>query len=190
MKKLADLQIGDKVFFLRNEPQPYVVKAKAENFIIATVADGDYKRYTIIDTDKEVCGPHDRTFNPYDFTKQEDIETCLVDMINGNYGIRLSRRYSAKVSEVLDLVKTLSMDLRAVAIGPDRTEIVVGYGTDEELAAWYQKECDIPDEEWVDYKVSVYPLDKKLEWEDVENMTLRELVAHSNQFPYIAGYED
>jgi hypothetical protein len=109
MKKLADLQIGDNVFFLHDEPKSYQVKAKAQNFIIATVEDGDYKRYTIIDTDKEICGPHDRTFNPYDFTKQEDIETCLNDVINKKYGITLSQRHSAKVSEVLDLTKTLSV---------------------------------------------------------------------------------
>ncbi|MNF11035.1 hypothetical protein D3C80_2121440 [compost metagenome] len=58
------------------------------------------------------------------------------------------------------------------------------------MAAWYQVECNLSDKEWVDYKVSDFPLDKQLEWEDVGGMTLRKLVADCKQFPCIAGYED
>jgi hypothetical protein len=81
-------------------------------------------------------------------------------------------------------------ELRAVAIGPDRTEIVVGYGTNEELTAWYRAETDISDDEWQDYNVCEFPMDKKLEWEEVGEMTLRELVEGCTDFPHIAGWVD
>lgn len=81
-------------------------------------------------------------------------------------------------------------ELRAVAIGPDRTEIVVGFGTNEELAAWYRQEVEVSEEEWADYTVSDFPMDKQLEWEDAGEMTLRELVADCSDFPIIAGWED
>lgn len=109
MKKLADLQVGDEVFFLEHEANPYLVKVKKGNFMIATIEDGDYEKYTIIDTDREICGPHNRTFNPYNFNKQHDVEACLRDLIANNYGIGLSQRHSANVSEVLDLEKTLAV---------------------------------------------------------------------------------
>ncbi len=81
-------------------------------------------------------------------------------------------------------------NLRAVAIGSDRKDIVVGYGTNEELAAWYRAECHVPDEEWQDYTVSDFPLDKVLEWEEAGEKTLRQLVADGAEFPQIAGWED
>ncbi|GBF73147.1 hypothetical protein PA598K_01432 [Paenibacillus sp. 598K] len=80
--------------------------------------------------------------------------------------------------------------LRAVAIGPDRVDIVVGHGTDEELAAWYYAEINLHEDERTDYHVSEYPLDTKLEWEEVGDMTLRQLVADCPEFPCIAGWED
>ena len=106
-KTLSDLKINDKIHFLNYEPKPYILKAKGGKFLIATVEDGNYKRYTIIDTEEGFCGPNDRTFNPYDYTKQEAIDECLSDFLEGKYGIGISRRYGAKVEEVLDLQRTL-----------------------------------------------------------------------------------
>lgn len=82
------------------------------------------------------------------------------------------------------------VELHAIAIGPDRTEIVVGYGTNDELSAWYRSECGVPDDEWQDYNVSDFPMDKVLEWEDAGEMTLRELIAGYTEFPSIVGWED
>ncbi|WP_203362426.1 DNA translocase FtsK [Bacillus sp. REN10] len=107
MHQLSLLEVADKLFFKKDEPQPFTVKAKGDKFIVATVEDGDHKRYTIIDTEKGVCGPHDRTFNPYDFTKQQDIDKCLSDMVAGEYGIKISRRHSAPIEDVIDVEETL-----------------------------------------------------------------------------------
>lgn len=84
-------------------------------------------------------------------------------------------------------------ELRAVAIGPDRVEIVVGHGSNEELASWYKDYCNIPDQEWVDYQVNDFPMDKQLEWEEVGEMTLRELIADVENLidcPMVVGWED
>ncbi|OKP91298.1 hypothetical protein [Paenibacillus sp. P32E] len=78
-------------------------------------------------------------------------------------------------------------ELRAVAIGPDRADIVAGYGTNEELAAWYRLEVTIPEEEWQDYKVVDLPLDKKMDWEEDGEMTLKELLEWETEFPQIVG---
>lgn len=105
MKKLSELEVNEQIFF-KDDKNPYIIKTKGGNFLIATTQSGDF--YTIIDVEKEICGPHDRIFNFYDFSKQDDIDALLVDLINQKYGIGISRRYGAKVSEVMDLRKTLS----------------------------------------------------------------------------------
>lgn len=107
-KTLADLQVGESIFFLEHEPKPYTIKAKGGKYLIATVEDGDYKRYTIIDTENGYCGPNDRIFNPYDYTKQEDIDQCLDDLLTGNYGLEISQRHRAEIKNVIDLEKTLN----------------------------------------------------------------------------------
>jgi hypothetical protein len=111
IENLSDLNVGNKVFFLEGEPDTFTVKAKKENFIVATSNEVEKGvRYTIIDTDKGICGPHDRTFNLYDFNKTEDINKLIDDLIQHNYGITLSRRHSASVSLVLNLPKTLQLN--------------------------------------------------------------------------------
>lgn len=106
----------------------------------------------------------------------------------GDY--EFSEEYRKELLRRLELIQSDVRGLRAVAIGPDRTEIIVGYGTNEELADWYRSECNIADDEWSDYKVNDFPMDLKLGWEDVGNMTLRQLVSDCEQFPCIAGYQD
>jgi len=105
MKKFSELEVNEQVFF-KGDKNPYIIKAKGGNFLIAVTQSGD--SYTIIDVEKEICGPHDRVINIYDFSKQDDIDNLLVDLINQKYGIGISGRYGAKVSEVIDLRKTLS----------------------------------------------------------------------------------
>lgn len=105
MKKLLELNIGDNLFF-SHEDVPFVIRAKENKFLIATVQyKGGVGRYTIVDTENEICGPHDRTFNPYDFAKQEDIDKCLEDLIQNKIG--LSKRQGASIYKEIDLVKTL-----------------------------------------------------------------------------------
>ncbi len=82
------------------------------------------------------------------------------------------------------------VELHAVAIGPDRTEIVVGHEPNEALAAWYREYHNIPEDEWKDYKVSDFPMDKKLEWEDEGGMTLREMIRGMSEFPGVVGFQD
>lgn len=126
MKKLLELNIGEKLYF-QNDSNPYIVRAKGGKFLIATTEDkglvnlesekftirtrNPHLFYTIVDTEKEICGPHDRTFNPYNFSKQEDIEQCLDDLIHKKYDIGLSKRHGASIYEAIDLVKTF-MDVK------------------------------------------------------------------------------
>ncbi|MFS1519645.1 hypothetical protein V1503_24780 [Bacillus sp. SCS-151] len=107
IESLTKLNVGDKVYFLQSNPDTFIVQAKKENYIVATsheVEEGI--QYTIIDTDKGMCGPHDRTFNFYDFNKKESMEELIDHLIQKRKGITLSRRHSAPVSLVLNLPKT------------------------------------------------------------------------------------
>lgn len=106
MHKLGRLQINDKVFF-KDEPKEFIVRAKGGKYLIAT-SEGTAEKYTIIDAGKGICGPHDRTFNPYNFKKQEDIDKCLSDLVAGEYGIALSRRHSAPIEDVIDVERTIA----------------------------------------------------------------------------------
>jgi len=85
---------------------------------------------------------------------------------------------------------TLAAGLRAISIGPDRADIVAGYGTNEELAAWYRTETGISEEEWADYVVKEIPLDKNLNWDGMGEMTIRKLVEGETNFPQIVGYSE
>ncbi|MEP9408600.1 hypothetical protein ABKP09_19975 [Peribacillus frigoritolerans] len=107
MKKLLELNIGENLY-LQHESKPFTVRAKGGKFLIATGDNGgNCSSYTIIDTEKDLCGPHNKTFNPYDFSKQEDVDQCLEDLIQSKYDIELSKRHGVSIYEALDLVKTL-----------------------------------------------------------------------------------
>ncbi|CAN7413602.1 hypothetical protein LJR015_004051 [Peribacillus frigoritolerans] len=107
MMKLADLEKGDKIYFLEGSPDTFTVQAKKDKFIVATAPLEKGVQYTIVDTEKNICGPHDRTFNAYDLSKKEDVTELLNDLIERKRGITLSRRHSANVALVLNLPKTL-----------------------------------------------------------------------------------
>lgn len=87
-------------------------------------------------------------------------------------------------------MKMGNQELRAVAIGPDRTDIVVGYGTNEELAAWYRSEMTVSEEEWADYDVKEVPMDKNMHWDELGEMTIQNLVEGETNFPMIVGWTD
>ncbi len=83
-----------------------------------------------------------------------------------------------------------NQELRAVAIGPDRADIVVGYGTNEELAAWYRSEVTVNEEEWADYDVQEVPMDKNMQWDELGEMTIQNLVEGETNFPMIVGWTE
>jgi len=110
MDSVQELTIGDKVYFLEGKPNVFTVRAKKENFIIATSYDvPEGIQYTIIDTDKGVCGPHDRTFNTYDFDKLSELDRLLNDLIEKKFGIKISSRRGTSVSLVINLPLTLQL---------------------------------------------------------------------------------
>jgi len=79
---MNDIKIGSKVKFLE-EARPYIVKAMSERFIICTKA-FNLKHtvlYTILDLKRNERGTHNCIFNPYDFSKQGDIDSCLSDLM-------------------------------------------------------------------------------------------------------------
>lgn len=108
LNKLNELGIGDKIYFLEANPDTYTIRAKKDKYIVATVPGAEKGiDYTIIDTELLICGPHDRTFNFYDFNKDEELEKLIDDLIIKKHGITLSGRRSASVALVLNIPKTL-----------------------------------------------------------------------------------
>lgn len=98
---LKHFKVGDRLCFRNDKSNALVVRAKSENYLIATT-ESDRSEYTIIDTDKGICGPNDRVFNPYDYTKQEDVERCLSDLLKGK--VAISRRYRSDINRVLQIL--------------------------------------------------------------------------------------
>lgn len=107
MRNISDMQVGERVYFADEGVTTMEIRAKKGNYMVAVETDGS-RSYTILDTERGMCGPHDRTFNPYDFKTQAGIDECLSDMISGKYGIKLSGRHSAEFNEVLDLERSLT----------------------------------------------------------------------------------
>lgn len=100
--KLSHFKIGDQIHF-KDDNAIFIVRALKGNFIFATTINTG-KQYTIIDIDAGICGPTDRVINTYDFKKQEDIEKCLDDLINGAYGgMYISERHRASVEDVINI---------------------------------------------------------------------------------------
>ena len=111
----------------------FVIRCKKENFIIATSSNGRSK-YTIIDTEKGICGPDDRgALSPFDYSTQEGCENALLSLtVKAEYrpvgkpnanGIQvleridetkdiveivISQRHQANIENVIDLDKTLN----------------------------------------------------------------------------------
>ncbi|MFK3936587.1 hypothetical protein ACI2JA_03600 [Alkalihalobacillus sp. NPDC078783] len=103
-RKLNRLKVGSEIVFMHDN-ETFIVRGKKGNFIVAT-SETDRKSYTIIDIDKGFCGPNDRTFNPYNYTKQEDIEQCLKDFNNppkDMSDLKISLRYGGNVEDIFDL---------------------------------------------------------------------------------------
>lgn len=79
---MNDIKIGSKIKF-KEEVKPYRIKALNERFIICTKA-FNLKRtvlYTIVDLKRNERGTHNCIFNPYDFSKQGGIDSCLSDLM-------------------------------------------------------------------------------------------------------------
>ena len=93
------LNVGDKIKFW-TEKRSYVIKAKSERYLICTKAFNlqNTVLYTILDLERFVRGRNDRVFNPYDYTKQEDIDKCLNDLVSG--GISVSHRHCVVIDVV------------------------------------------------------------------------------------------
>nr|WP_156736353.1 hypothetical protein [Mycobacterium sp. E3298] len=88
-----DLKVGDKVFF-RTDKRPYTVKACNESFAICTKPFNIQKTclYTIIDWRKGKRNRNNMIFNPYDYTKQEDIDQCLRELSDPEHVCEISHR--------------------------------------------------------------------------------------------------
>lgn len=94
------LNVGDKIKFWY-EKQAYTVKAKSERYLICTKPFNLQKTvlYTILDLKRFVRGRNDRVFNSYDYSKQEDIDDCLKDLISGEVGV--SHRHCVPIDVVV-----------------------------------------------------------------------------------------
>jgi hypothetical protein len=88
-----NLKVGNMIKFA-GEKQKYTIKAKDNRYLICTKPFNPKKTvlYTIIDLERFVRGTNDRVFNPYDYSIQEDIDQCLVDLQLNKNGIEVSWR--------------------------------------------------------------------------------------------------
>ncbi len=77
------------------EDTPYTIKAINERFAILTRPFEDTVYYTIVDSETWMRGPNNLVFNMYDYTKNEDIRRCMIDLESG--ACELSRRNSIPV---------------------------------------------------------------------------------------------
>ncbi|WPV66305.1 hypothetical protein [Chitinophaga sp. LS1] len=104
MKRIIDInsaEPGDKIIFAPWK-RAYTIKARNERFIICTQPFNFHHTvfYTIIDMERGVMGPNNLVFNMYDYAKQEDIDQCLLDLINPEETVEVSYRKSV----ALDIV--------------------------------------------------------------------------------------
>lgn len=93
-----NLKVGDKIKFA-SEKRKYTVKAKDDRYLICTKPFNVQKTvlYTIIDLERLVRGINNMVFNSYDYTIQEDIDECLVDLQQHNNGLEVSHRNCIKL---------------------------------------------------------------------------------------------
>ncbi|WP_436709918.1 hypothetical protein [Brevibacillus formosus] len=102
---------------------------------------------------------------------------------------------SKDITNWLDsIVNEKTKDLKAFAIGPDRYEVVVGYEK-ESVVVWYKQKSGINEEDWAEYVVNDYPMDKPMKIEarrgiGTEEITLREYISDMKEFPCIAWFMD
>lgn len=73
-------------------------------------------------------------------------------------------------------------NLKAYAIGPDRYDVVVGNDKNS-VVAWYKKLTGISEEEFEEYDVSEFPMDKESENGRYEITTLRKFISDVTEFP-------
>lgn len=84
--------------------------------------------------------------------------------------------------------------LKAFAIGPDRYEVVVGYDR-ESVVDWYKRHTGVSEEDFADYAVDDYPMDKPNKVESPSGIgyittTVREWVQDVKQFPCVAWWTE
>lgn len=86
-------------------------------------------------------------------------------------------------------------ELKAFAIGPDHYEVVVGYDQ-QSVVEWYKKHTGISEEDFAEYDVSEYPMDKEVHLEGTPETpngiitTTREWMKDVTEFPAIAFWTE
>jgi hypothetical protein len=100
-----DVKIGDRIYF-KDDKKPYTVMACNELFAICTKPFNLQKTclYTIIDWRKGKRNRNNMVFNPYDYTKQEDINECLKHLSNPEHICEISHRGAVDI----DIVRIVS----------------------------------------------------------------------------------
>jgi hypothetical protein len=88
-----NIKVGDKIKF-KLEKQRYVVKAKDDRYLICTKPFNPKNTvlYTIVDLERFVRGCNNQVFNIYDYTNQDDIDECLIDLQVQNSCLEVSYR--------------------------------------------------------------------------------------------------
>ncbi|WP_027416477.1 hypothetical protein [Aneurinibacillus terranovensis] len=80
-------------------------------------------------------------------------------------------------------------ELKAFAIGPDRYEVVVGYD-EKSVVEWHKNEAGISDEDFRDYEIREFPMDKEVRLEGGITTTVCEWMKDVTEFPAIAFWKE
>ncbi len=102
-RRLIMLPTGEPIYF--KDGTKFIIRTKSLRHLIVT-KESDGSQYSIIDTIGGICGPNDRTFNPYNMNDNEDIKQSLKDLEKGKINISHIRKRGSFISEVIDLEKT------------------------------------------------------------------------------------
>lgn len=91
MSVVPQVRVGGTVKFA-DDNHVYTVRVLSGRFAICTrpLPKAGHVMYTIIDTEREIRGPNDYVFNPYDYSLETQCEMSLRDLLSKNAAI--SRR--------------------------------------------------------------------------------------------------
>lgn len=94
------MRVGSRVRFAEDK-QSYTIRAMSERYAICTKPYNPKKTvyYTIVDIVEMIRGPNNLVFNIYDYSKAEDCEQSLRDLVDGKIEISSRHRIPLMFSE-------------------------------------------------------------------------------------------
>lgn len=93
--------VGDLIKF-KGEKRRYTVKAASDRFLICTKPFPPKRTviYSIVDFQRDVRGPDNLVFSPFNYAKQECIDECLAALIAGECEVSYRRNAPLEIESV------------------------------------------------------------------------------------------